>query len=164
MSCEDWRGEERRSSYPALQTSLQTDREHLEHCLVAAGWTSLRQLRHCLPPPAPDTAQGPLTAARAERTVSPGLMSLVATRPRPAPGISATLKGSVSADILRAKAGVRLTVTRSHVDCTEAARSWTAASQRKLYRDCQLLFPFFLFLSFHHFLTVMSLRGVIFNS
>ena len=107
---------ERRSSYPALQTSLQTDREHLEHCLVAAGWISLRQLRHCPAPPAPDTAQGPLTAARAERTVSPAVMSLVATRPRPAPGISATLKGSVSADIMRGKAGVRLTVTRSHVD------------------------------------------------
>ena len=33
-------------SDPALQASLQTFRQHLEHCLPAPGWTSFRQLTH----------------------------------------------------------------------------------------------------------------------
>ena len=37
----DWR-----VVYPALQTSLQTFRQHLGHCLMAPGWTSFRQLTH----------------------------------------------------------------------------------------------------------------------
>ena len=38
-------GEERRL-YPVLQRSLQTKRQHLEHCLLAPGWTNFRQLTH----------------------------------------------------------------------------------------------------------------------
>ena len=143
----DWSGQTD-DIYPALQTSLQTVTPHLEHCLLAPGWISFRQFTHCPPPPPPppaeDTAQGPLTAAWAERTVSPAMMSLVATRPLPAPEISATMKGLSSCSHM-------MRPTDCHPVTSHGQDLASGQTEETTQLNCQLLFPFFqnfLFLSF----------------
>ena len=59
------------------------------YLLQAKVGLSTRQTTHW----AGERAQGPLAAASLYSTSSPLAMSLVATRPRPAPGICCTLKG-----------------------------------------------------------------------